>query len=282
MLRAIAKELIQLQQPASPEAAGSMAPGKASVREARDREAGEKLLRRLVPDLAPAPPVEVRRHEGTLEERVKKMIEEDPFTPYETEKSDENAISHFREEIQTALSPVDGPDLSYAFHHGRLEARQVLATLQEILPDLGGETLFAKAVFLELLQVDPTRAADLLDGLAPAERASWLMDGFSSSLVMEDPFASDLRITTDPATILMWTNLATSHQLDAELMVSGGGTQIKFLARDFWNQYGDDFPDWLLDQAPTKGREILLNAWMSSIEDYDPAAAAWKERLSIR
>lgn len=275
--------IVQSQKPASPETAGSMAPGKASIREARDRVAGEKLLRRLVPDLAPAPPVEVRRHEGTLEERVKKMIEDDPFAPYETENSDENAISHFREEIQTALSPVDGPDLSYAFQKGRLEARQVLATLQDILPDLGGEALFAKAVFLELCQIDPFRAADLLDGLAPGERASWLMDGFSSSVITADPFASEGRDTRDPATILVWTDLAVSTQLDADEMFSGGQGQILYNATVFWNEYGDDYPDWLLDQAPTKGREILLNAWVSLIEDSDPAAAAaWKERLSTR
>lgn len=164
-----------------------------------------------------------------------------------------------------------------------MDARQVLSTLHEIFPDLAGEALFAKAVFLELFQIDPSRAADLLAGLAPAERASWLMDGFSSSVITADPFASDGRDTTDPATILVWTDLAVSNQVDADEMFSGGQSEILFNAIEFWNEYGDDYPNWLLDQAPTKGREIMLNAWVSVIEDSDPAAAAaWKERLSTR
>lgn len=163
--------IVQSWQPASPETVGSMGPGKASIREAREREAGDKLLRRLVPDLAPAPPVEVRRHEGTLEERVKKMIEEDPFAADAAGMFPVNFVRCIREEIDDTILGVDGPDFSCAFRHGRLDARQVLSTLHEIFPDLAGEALFAKAVFLELFQIDLSRAADLLAGLAPAERA---------------------------------------------------------------------------------------------------------------
>jgi hypothetical protein len=267
-----------------PEAAEVTAPGKASAREARDREAGEKLLRRLVPDLAPASPAEVVRHEGTLEERVKKAIEDDPFSSFKEERFEKHALRYLREEIHDLIQGVDGPDLSHAFRNGRLEAREILDALGQVFPDLATEAMFPKAVFLELFSIDPTRASLIHDGLDSDERAGWMLDAYSSSSVVDDPFEFDREVPTDwrnPPTLLAWIDLAVSHQLDNHTMFSSD--QIARLTTGYRDDYGDDYSKWLFDQPPTKGRERMLKSLAGKLEKDDPAAAAaLKKRLSTR
>jgi hypothetical protein len=256
--------------PPAPDATEAIAPGKASAREARDREAGEKLLRRLVPDLAPAPPAEIVRHEGTLEERVTAATDVDPFSENSTEHSDGSIIGYLRDEIRETLFGATGPDLSYAFFHGRMEAKQVFDTLCMIFPDLAQEKQFPAAVFLELLQVDPARAVILLDQLSPDERSSFLENGDLPMSGYEGP---------DYVLAILNVKLAIAPETKEEDL----RWLVDFSPYQFHTSVGNDYADWLLAQPPSKGRELILESLVSYLDGEDPAAAvALKKRLSNR
>lgn len=262
--------IVHSQHAASSGTEQPVAPGKSSIREARDREAGERLLRRLVPDLAPAPPAEVVRHEGTLEDRVAASGNVDPFSENATEHSDGSIIGYLRDEIRETLFGATGPDLSYAFFHGRMEAKQVFDALCKIFPDLAQEKQFPTAVFLELFQVDPARAADLLDQLSPDARSSLLENGDLPMSGYEGP---------DYVLAILNVNLAIGPETKKEDV----GWLSDFSSSHFHTSMGNDYADWLLAQPPSKGRELILESLVSYLGSEDPAAAvALKNRLSSR
>lgn len=247
-----------------------IAPGKSSFREARDREAGEKLLRRLVPDLAPAPPAEVVRHEGTVEERYAEATFDDPFADNPSTPSDESITGYLRDQIRATLFGRDGPDLSYAFLHGRLDATQVLDSLRRSFPDLAGEPQFPRAVFLELFSLDPARATDLARAFAPEERRHWTADTMLEEAWAMGPAGSlallDLQLADAPA--------SGSFPLVRD---PGDSAALHYDA------YGDDYTEWLLQQPPTVGRRVMLGSWARHLRECDPAAAAaLDKRLTTR
>ncbi len=61
------------------------------------------------------------------------------------------------------------------------------------------------------------------------------------------------------------------------------GRAMGTVARQYWDQYGSDYTNWLFDQPPTEGRERLLNALVNALELDEPeAGAALEKRLSNR
>lgn len=267
--------IVQWHDPAPSDAGQTIASGKSALRqardrEARDREAGEALLLRLVPDLAPAPPLDVVRHQGSLEERVTAATDVDPFSENATEHSDGSIIGYLRGEIRETLFGATGPDLSYAFFHGRMEAPQVFDALCEIFPDLAQEKQFPAAVFLELLNVDPARAAVLLDQLSPDEHSSWLENGDLPMSGYEGP---------DYVLAILNVKLAIAPETKEEDL----RRLVDFSPYQFHTSMGHDYADWLLAQPPSKGRELILESLINYLDSEDPAAAvALKKRLSTR
>jgi hypothetical protein len=253
-----------------PGAAEAIAPGKASVREAIDYEAGEKLLRRLVPDLAPAPPAEVVRHEGSLEERLVEAGFDEPFADNPSTPSDNSISDYLCEQIQETLSGKAGPELSYAFLHGRLDAHQVLDSLRRTFPDLAGEEQFTRAVVKELFLIEPSRAAVLARELPP--RDHW-------SLIADYKLAAEGFMS--PAGYLSLLDLQLVHAPAAEAFLILGHPADS--AALHYRAYGDNYTGWLLDQPPTPGRRLMLESCVAHLRDADPsAAAALEKRLSTR
>lgn len=244
-----------------PDAAEPLAPRKTSVRDSRDREAGEKLLRRLVPDLAPAPPVDVARHEGTLEERFAEATFDDPFADNPSTPSDDSITSYLRDQIRTTLFGRHGPDLSYAFLHGRMDASQVLDSLRRSFPDLAGEPQFPRAVFLELFSLDPSRATDLAHGLAPGEYRSWV-----GNTMLEEAWA----MGPSGSLALLDLQLADAPVSGSFPLVRDPGDSAAL----HYDAYQDDYTEWLLQQPPTAGRRVMLGSWARHLRECDPAAAA--------
>lgn len=259
--------IIAAFSPALSSSAESRAATKASVRDARAREEGEKLLHRLAPDIAPAPQLEVKRHEGTLQERAFHAFLNNTFPANPGTPDDESITDYLRSEIHGTLFGENGPDLSYAFRHGRMEAPQVLATLRQTFPDLAGEGLFDKAVFLELFKVDPTRAAVLLNDVSRTEGTSWFEVGVLGR--SENP---------GPEILLAWRDLALSGTVETDSFSSPEIAGI--LARDYLKKFGSDYTEWLLAQPPTKGLEFMVEALTLHLDSDDPAAAvALRKRL---
>lgn len=257
-------------KPTSSSSAESRAATKSFVRDTLDREQGEKLLRRLAPDITPAPPAAVKHHEGTLEERVMEEMEDDPFAEGLTKPTDKYIIDCLGEQIRIPLFGEDGPDLSYAFQHGRMEAPEVLATLRQILPDLARESLFDKVVFICLFQIDPIRAAGLLDTHAPAARSSLLLEAIIGQSGK-----------SNPESVLAWSHLVPPRGDKSDDPFADSVNQG--YASDFYKEYGNDYTGWLLDQPPSKSRELMVEALMEHLVMEDPAAAvALRKRLSTR
>lgn len=262
--------IVRSQYPSSSDAEQPIAAGRSSIRETRDREAGEKLLRRLVPDLEPAPPVEVVRHMGTLEERYAEATFDDPFADNPATPSDESITDYLRGEIRATLHGRPGPEVSYAFLHGRLEATQVLDSLRRTFPDLAGEAQFTRAVFQELFLIEPARAAVLARELPPRDHWSWMSE-----------FKLDAEGFMSPAGYLSLLDLQLVHAPAAEAFLILGRPAES--AELYYSAYGNDYSAWLLDQPPTPGRRVMLESWAAHLRDADPSAAASLEkRLSTR
>jgi hypothetical protein len=262
--------IVQWQQRESSATEQPVASGKSSIRKAFDREAGEALLRRLVPALAPAPPAEVVRHQGTLEERLSDPPDLDPFSENANEHSDGVITGYLRGEIRDILFGTGGPDLAYAYFHGRMEAPQVLDTLRKIFPDLAKEKHFAAAVFIELLPVDPVRAVVLLDGLSPEERSSWLAETNLHITGIDTP---------DLALAILNLDFASAPGSDASYLRK----YAEFSSRPFHDGMGDDYTEWLLAQPPSKGRQEMLGNLVGHLDLEDPASAVdLKRRISTR
>jgi hypothetical protein len=267
--------IVELQHPAPSDAEQSIAFGKSSIRQARDREAfdreaGDTLLRRLVPDLAPAPAVEVVRHEGSLEERLVEAGFDDPLADNPSTPSDESITDYLCEQIQGTLSGEAGPDLSYAFLHGRLEARQVLDSLRRTFPDLAGEEQFTRAVVKKLFLIEPARAALLARELPPRDHWSWISE-----------FKLDAEGFMSPAGYLSLLDLQLVHAPAAEAFLILGYPADS--AALHYRAYGDEYIPWLLDQPPSPGRRLMLESCVAHLRDADPsAAAALEKRLSTR
>ncbi len=257
-------------KPALSSSSESRAATKASVRKALDREQGEKLLRRLAPDIAPAAPAGVKHHEPPVAEPVAERSEDNPFGQDVSEATAAHDNEFLRDEIRDVISGYRGPELSYAFRHGRMDAPQVLATLRQTLPDLAGDGSFDEAVFFELSAIDPTRAAVLLDGHSTDERFEAISGGFVTH-------SDDL----DPEARLAWSHLGSSVDVGMdppfEVLASRLGKP------DYYREFGNDYTEWLLDQPPSKGREAMMEALMEHLVMEDPAAAvALRKRLSTR
>lgn len=262
----IARPLLPVApEPAGKQAVDDISLGKTSAREAGDQELGEALLRRLVPDVAPSPPAVVVRHEGSLAERMAKAGVTDPFAD-DYPDPDGPALSYLRNEIRETLFGKSGPDFSYAFRRGRMEAPQVTAALGEIFPDLAGEKLFARAVFVELYRIDPVRATIPLYSQNQKERDSCLRATLGPSMWDKRPDKSLARLNLE---------LEVGEGSAVVGMLSSG----TYIGSEFHGAFGNDYAEWLLLQPPSKGRDRMLNDLVAMLEKQSPAVA---EELKTR
>lgn len=262
----IARPLLPaVPEPPVGQAVDGIASGKSSEREAGDQESGEALIRRLVPDVAPSPPVAVVRHEGSLAERIAKAGVTDPFAE-DYPDPDGAALSYLRREIRETLFGKSGPDFSYAFRRGRMEAPQVTAALGEIFPDLAGEKLFERAVFIELYQIDPVRATAPLYTQEQKERDSCLLATMGPAMWDKRPDKSLARLNLE-------FEVGEGNKV-LGLMSSGAS-----IGADFHREFGDDYAEWLLLQPPSRGRDRMLNDLVAVLEKQSPASA---ENLKTR
>ena len=131
---------------------------------------GQRLLERLRKEVAPEPV----GPPGSLDERVKQLVAEaytndgQPITAEDLERHRKRAIV---EQMARIVHGRNGPDYSYAFRHGRMEAQEILELLADRMPEHTADPYFPVMLYHCLVREDPERAEPLLAGLSDRERA---------------------------------------------------------------------------------------------------------------
>ena len=87
------------------------------------------------------------------------------------ESTRKDAMEYLADRDVSSFFDDDGPDLRYAFHHGEIEASELLAKLAARFPDHAAAGLLPALLYQELTSEDPDRAAYLIADLPDAERA---------------------------------------------------------------------------------------------------------------
>lgn len=92
-------------------------------------------------------------------------------------------------ETDAAKQFMEGRDWSYEFHHGKVDANEVLAGISAGLTETNEKSSDAlrTRVFKNLVEEDPSRAMELLNGLAPDKRADAVLDAAKNVFYSENP-----------------------------------------------------------------------------------------------
>jgi hypothetical protein len=162
-------------------AAESRAPAKSGVRTltAADTAAGQKLLQRvtaaLPKDVIEAGLGPMRSFEELIDES-RRLAGFDPAAPappwYDESRTPEGNASAREYHVllsgllEARLNGEHGPDLAYAFRHGRVDAPALYESLALQLPGAATNEALRIALYRHLAPLDPARAASLLDALS--------------------------------------------------------------------------------------------------------------------
>ena len=138
-----------------------------------DPVGGQRLLERLRREVGPSRASEPEPMPASFNERVDQLIAEAypngerPSTAEHLEIFRKRAI--FRE-MGGIVHGSNGPDYSYAFRHGRMDAQEILELLAERMPEHAADPYFPVMLYHCLVRQDPVRAEPLLAGLSDGER----------------------------------------------------------------------------------------------------------------
>lgn len=147
----------------------------------------------------------------------------------------------------------DGPDLLHAFHHGRIEAPEILKLLSARFPDYGAAGLLPERAHEILCGEDPARAAVLLDDLPEKERSRVMAQNFGKrfSYAPLDTIEEALRVlpqSTDDELAGLRANLLRDHVKHAI------------------DTYGPDYLRWIEALPEPSDRTLALRAIAWRIE----------------
>jgi len=159
----------------------SRAPAKSSIRtlSPADTAAGQKLLQRVTAALArdaiEAGLGPMRSFEELIDES-RRLAGFDPAAPaplgYDESRTPEGDASAREYHVllsgllEARLNGEHGPDLAYAFRHGRVDAPALYESLALQLPGAATNEALRIALYRHLAPLDPARAASLLDALS--------------------------------------------------------------------------------------------------------------------
>ena len=241
------------------------APAKTSVR-SRDPAAiaaGELLLQRLVPGLK-----ELGRESGpengpSFAERIEKLRLQNGFDPAASfpPRSDGDDALEDRQRlieslIRSHLDGMSGPDFSYAFRHGRLNAETIYDSLAPHLPGAAADNSLRVALYRHLAPLDPVRAAPLL-GALPESKAS--------AVKFQALNDKGLSITPDAGVAILASIPAGEDGL------WGGERREAWMTATyhFLENYGTDYAEWVEALPAGGGRDEAAAALLGYQEDDD-------------
>ncbi len=141
-----------------------------------DVAGGQRLLERFARDLGPRVELATSRYADlSMDEKIDHLIAQDypdgghQVSAESRERYRKKAI--LRQMYGLVQGGKNGPDLSYAFRHGRMEVQEILDLLAARLPEHASDPYFPVMLYHCLVRQDPQRAEPLLAGLSDKEKA---------------------------------------------------------------------------------------------------------------
>jgi hypothetical protein len=245
-----------------------------------DPVGGQRLLERLRRDVAPSPASEPRPMPDSFNDRVEQLIAEarsngrQPITAEDLEMYRKRAIFG---EMAAIVHGSNGPDYSYAFRHGRMEAQEMLEMLAERMPEHATDPYFPVMLYHCLVRQDPGRAEPLLAGLPDRERArqhDTLLSGSQpvfSAPVPPAPVPRAAVVTQSSGPIFYAENpiLAPDPEFAMALLANIPWQRVPYRRYDHkwvWNAgarpYGSpghrDYMAWLKSLPPGQDRDMAI------------------------
>lgn len=191
-----------------------------------------------------------RQSEIPLEKRLDVVIKSFSNRGISSESMREDALEYLAFRDVSTFFDDDGPDLHYAFHHGKIEASDLLAKLNARFPEHAANGLLPMQLYKELAPHDPDRAAFLIADLPDAERARVIVENVWSNYSW-DTIGRVLNHFPD-------SNVDSVRARRVELWEE--------LVSDGLNYYGKDYLQWILSLPNPLDRKSALGAIADEID----------------
>ena len=240
-----------------------------------DVAGGQRLLERIKRELPPPAPTEPSPYFGlSIDEKTDRLIAQDPYSGQPTSG---DAYERYRKkailgQIGGIVNGSDGPDYSYAFRHGRMEAQEILELVATRLPEHATDPYFPVLLYHCLVRQDPRRAEPLLADLPYRERARQHDSLLSGGEPILSPTAPRAEVAAQSAGyIFLAENPVPAPDPDFAFALLAsipweGERYRRFdrqwvwrtCAREFSGSYRDDYFAWLESLPPGRERELAI------------------------
>jgi hypothetical protein len=186
-----------------------------------------------------------------LERRLDAVLQDFSTGPLPSESELEEAMEFLANRDVSGFFDDDGPDFHHAFHHGEIEASELLARLTARFPEHAAAGLVPTLLYQELAPHDPDRAASLIAELPAAERARAIAGSRWSDCPLDTigrvldqfPDSDEKEIVSHRKAL--WDN-HVGHGL---------------------REYGEDYLRWILSLPDPLDRKLALGAIADEIDD---------------
>lgn len=185
-----------------------------------------------------------------LEGRLAEVMKRPANRMKSPEAARKDALEHLAENDVSGFFHGDAPDLRYAFHHGKIEAPEILAKLAARFPEYAAAGLLPALLHQQLTSEDPDRAASLIADLPAAERARVIVESAwsISSLDTLGRVISNFPVSDDDAVL-------AARQKIWEAVTDDG-----------LDHYGKDYLRWISSLPNPLDRKLALGAIAKRIE----------------
>jgi hypothetical protein len=186
-----------------------------------------------------------------LEDRLAEVMKRPAFEHQPTESARKEALKHLAENDVSDFFHGDGPDLRYAFHHGKIEAPELLEKLSSRFPEYAAAGLLPALLHQQLTSEDPDRAAQLIADLPDTEKARVIVESAWSISSLDT------------------LNRVLSHfpDSDEEEILASRQKFWKAVTDDGLEHYGKDYLHWISNTLQPLDRKLALGVISDEIDN---------------
>ncbi len=185
-----------------------------------------------------------------LEDRLAEVMKRPAYEHQTPEAARKDAMEHLAENDVSGFFHNNGPDLRYAFHHGRIEAPEILAKLTTRFPEYAAAGLLPALLHQQLTSEDPKRAAFLIADLPAAVQARIIVESAWSISTLDT------------------LGRVLDHFPDSgdEAVLASRQEFWKAVTDDGLDHYGEDYLRWINRVLEPKDRKMALEAIADRID----------------